>query len=200
MNPRIQHLKRHCTPQLYQLGVWKLKYTLHFVVSYFQPLHGISNQELFKKHLYNPRIPKERNCATCPNHINYCLKSEIFIALRCRLCSTRYTAVRIKNCLKSTSAIKIGTMKNTDDFHFKGKQSCARAKSTPFPVSKDEWDTKEDTGKSMKNALYVPLWYTKRHLSGRSNVKQWKNQACGLSRYRVTLVWRHQSVTYSVSQ
>ena len=24
-----------------------------------------------------------------------------------------------------------------------------------FPVSKDEWDTKEDTGKSMKNALYT---------------------------------------------
>ena len=29
-----------------------------------------------------------------------------------------------------------------------------------FAVSKDEWDTKEDSGKSMKNALYV-LWYAK---------------------------------------
>ena len=38
-------------------------------------------------------------------------------------------------------------------------------------VSKYEWDTKEDTGKSMKNALDV-LWYSKRHLSGQSNVKQ----------------------------
>ena len=35
------------------------------------------------------------------------------IMLRCRLCSTRYTAVRIKNCLKSTSAIKIATMRAT---------------------------------------------------------------------------------------
>ena len=34
-----------------------------------------------------------------------------------------------------------------------------------FPVSKEEWDTKEDTGKSMKNALYV-LRCAKRHLSG----------------------------------
>ena len=34
-----------------------------------------------------------------------------------------------------------------------------------FTVSKDEWDTKEDTGKSMKNVLYV-LRYAKRHLSG----------------------------------
>ena len=28
-------------------------------------------------------------------------------------------------------------------------------KSTPFAVNKDEWDTKEDTGKSMKKALYI---------------------------------------------
>ena len=46
-----------------------------------------------------------------------------------------------------------------------GKPSRAIAKSTLFAVSKDEWDTKEDTGKSMKNALYV-LGYAKRHLSG----------------------------------
>ena len=35
-------------------------------------------------------------------------------------------------------------------------------------ANKDEWDTKEDTGKSIKNALYV-LRYAKRHLSGQSN-------------------------------
>ena len=39
------------------------------------------------------------------------------------------------------------------DFCCKGKPSCATVKSTLFAVSKDEWDTKEDTGKSMKNAL-----------------------------------------------
>jgi len=38
-------------------------------------------------------------------------------------------------------------------------------KSTLFAVSKDEWDTKEGTGKSMKNALYVQQ-YSKRYLSG----------------------------------
>ena len=128
----------------------------------FNPLHSISNQELFEKHIYNPRIPKERNRAAHPNHINYRLKSEVSITLRCRLCSTRYTAVRIKNCLKSTSAIKIAMMKNTDSFCFKGKPSHATAKSTPFPVSKDKWD---DAVKSMKNALYI-LQYAKRHLSG----------------------------------
>ena len=64
-------------------------------------------------------------------------------------------------------------------------------------VSKDEWNIKEGTGKSLKNALHV-LQYAKRHHSGWSNVEQWKNQAGSLSRYRVTLVWRHQLVSQFV--
>ena len=55
----------------------------------------------------------------------YMLKSEVSIMLHCWLCSIRYTAVRIKNCLKSTSTFKIATMKNMDDFRYKGKLSCA---------------------------------------------------------------------------
>ena len=106
---------------------------------------------------------KERNGATCPSY-HYHLKSEVSIMLRCRLCSTHYTALQSKNCLKSTSAIKVATMKNTNSFHYEGKPSPAAAKLTPFTVSKDKWDTKEDTDKSMKNALYV-LRYAKRYLS-----------------------------------
>ena len=34
-----------------------------------------------------------------------------------------------------------------------------------FTVNKDEWNTKEGTGKSMMNASAV-LWNAKRHLSG----------------------------------
>ena len=131
----------------------------------FNPLRSISNQELLEKHLCNPRISKEM-MPHAPSYINsYCLKSEAFITLRCWLCSTRYTAVRLKNHLRSASAIKIATMTNTDDFRFEGKPSCAIVKSTLFAVSEDEWDTKEDTGKSMKKALHV-LRYAKRHLSG----------------------------------
>jgi len=37
---------------------------------------------------------------------------------------------------------------------------CLPIKSTLFIVSKDEWDTKEGTDKSMKNALYAQ-WYGK---------------------------------------
>ena len=52
-----------------------------------------------------------------------------------------------------------------EQFPYEGKPSHATTKSTLFDVIKDEWDTKEDTGKSMKNALYV-LRYAKRHLLG----------------------------------
>ena len=36
----------------------------------FNLLRSISNQELFKKHLCNPHIPKERNGAVRPNYYN----------------------------------------------------------------------------------------------------------------------------------
>ena len=60
-------------------------------------------------------------------------------------------------------------MKNTDNSHNEGKPSHATAKSTSFAVSKDEWNTKEDAGKSMKNALYV-LQYAKRHPTSNSKI------------------------------
>ena len=44
-------------------------------------------------------------------------------------------------------------------------------KSMLIVVSKDEWDTKQDTGKSMKNALCM-LCYAERHLSGWYNIEQ----------------------------
>ena len=52
----------------------------------------------------NPRIPHLKGTAR-PNYINYRVKSDVSITLRCQLCSTRYTAFRIKNCSKSTSTI-----------------------------------------------------------------------------------------------
>jgi len=54
------------------------------------------------------------------------------------------------------SIIKIATMKITDDFCY--KCHVPTTKSTLFTVSKDEWDTKEGTGKSMKNALCAAVW------------------------------------------
>ena len=191
----LLHLKWRCAPQL-SSKKWSIQYAS--LSAMFNLLRSISNQELFEKHLCNPRISKEM-VPRPPGYINnYRLKSEVSITLRCQLCSTHYTAVQIKNCLKNASAIKVATMKNTDDFRYEGKPSRAITKLTLFTVSKDEWDTKEDTGKSTKKALHV-LRYAKRHLLGRSDTEQWKNQARNLSCYQVTLVWRHQSVSQSVS-
>ena len=144
-----------------------MKYPLRFIVSYATQHFG--SRIVRKAPLQS--MHTERNGAVHPSYINCCLKSEVSITFCCQLCSTRYTAVRIENCSKSTSAIKTATMKNTDDFCYEGKPSHAITKSTLFVVSKDEWDTREDTSKSMKNALYV-LRYAKRHLSSRSNVEQ----------------------------
>ena len=141
-----------CVPAI-SIIICKVKYPFRFVVSYVlqRVTQQFESRTVLKALLQFPHT--ERNSAACPSYINYHLKSEVFITLRCWLCSTRYSAVRIKNCSKSTSANKIATMKNTDRFHYEGKPSCATTKSTLFVVSKDEWDTKEDTGKSMKNAL-----------------------------------------------
>jgi len=67
-------------------------------------------------------------------------------------------------------------MKNMDDLLgmisvTQRKPSCATTKLMLFTVSKDEWNTMEDSGKSLKNVLDV-LWYAKRHLLGWSDIEQ----------------------------
>jgi len=103
-------------------------------------------------------------------------ETELSIALLCQLCSTRYIAVRIKSCLKSTPVIKVAAMKDRDDFCYAKEAITCNHQIVPmlFTVSKDEWNTKEDTGKSMKNALCI-LLYAKRHLSGWSNIESEKS-------------------------
>ena len=134
----------------------------------FNSLHSISNQELFEKHLCNPRISKEIvPCA--PGYINYYrLKSEVSITLRCWLMfnplhsSTNQELFEKRLCYQNSHYDKYGRFLLRRE---------AIAKSTLFTVSKDEWDTKKDTCKSMKKALHV-LRYAKRHQSGQSDVEQ----------------------------
>ena len=80
-----------------------MKYLLCFIVSYIFTQHFKSKTDqkapLQSKHT-------KRNGAMRTGYINYHLKSEVSITFRCWLCSTHYTAVRIKNCSKSTSAIQ----------------------------------------------------------------------------------------------
>ena len=110
-------------------GKFLFSYFVSFGVIFFLSYNGNT--------LYLTAFPKEEMVPRAPV-INYFLKSEVSITLHCRLCSICYTAVRIKNCSKSISAIKTATMKNTDDFRYEGKPSRATAKLTLFAVGEDE--------------------------------------------------------------
>jgi len=59
------------------------------------------------------------------------------------------------NSLKTTSAIKVATMKIMDDFCYEWKPLCAYRRIDTLLVSTDEWHTKEGTGKSIGFGLVV---------------------------------------------
>ena len=117
-----------------------MKYPLCLIVSYVQPV----TQRFRSTTVRKAPLQSMHSGAACPNYINYRLKSEVSITLCCRLCSTRYTAVQIENCLKSTSAIKTTTMKIRTISIAKGSHHVL-SPNRHFTVSKDEWDIKEDT-------------------------------------------------------
>jgi len=76
--------------------------------------------------------------------------------------STYYTNQEL---YKKHLVIKVDTIKITDDFGYAKEAHHVYHQIDAFYVSKDKWNTNEDTGKSLKNALYV-LRYAKRHLLG----------------------------------
>ena len=97
-----------------------------------------------------------------------------------------------------TSIWNFNYVKNTDDFHYEGKRSRATSKSGFFAVNRDEWDTKHDTGKSMKKALYV-LWFAKRHLSAEVTSNSEKIKPIALAVFKLCFSEGiNQSVTQSV--
>ena len=135
---------------------------------------------------------KERNGAVHPSYINYRLKSEVSIMFHYRL--PLHSSMN-QELLEKHLCNQNSHYENMDDFHYKGKPSRATTKSTLYAVSKDECYTKEDTGKSMKNALYV-LQYAKRHLLDQS-VKQKKIKPVALAVIELRL---SEGISQSVSQ
>ena len=74
-----------------------------------------------------------------------------------------------------------------------------RCGAATYAVVEKGMEYKCKFGRTMIQALDL-LYLAKRHISGRSDKDQWKNQACSLSHFWVMFVWRHQSDTESVSQ
>jgi len=104
--------------------------------------------------------------------ILHCLKTEISITLHCQLCLTCYIAVRTNQELFKEHPKYIVTMKMWM-VSLRKEAIHVIDKSKLFTVSNDEWNTKEDTGKFMKTALYL-MWNVKRHFLDWSNIIQWK--------------------------
>ena len=104
-------------------------------------------------------------CNQCSHHEIYGpfmsitdLKVEVAIMLCFQQCSER--TVRKALCNQSSNYRTYGRFPFTNV----GKSSSYQ-KSTPWIISKQKWNIKEDKGKCMKYALYV-LQYAKRHISG----------------------------------
>ena len=115
--------------------------------------------------MMNSRVPyQKKEIAPYSPAINYHLISEVFITLNCQLYFNLLHSITSQKLFEKHLCNQSSYYENIDDFHSEGKPSRATTKSTPFAVSKDKWDAKEDTGKSMKNAFHV-LRYNKRHMS-----------------------------------
>jgi len=70
--------------------------------------------------------------------------------------SLLYSSTNKQQFEKRISTIQVVTLKITDDLNYEWKPSCAYFKiHISFTVRKDEWGTKESTGKSMKDTLYT---------------------------------------------
>ena len=65
--------------------------------------------------------------------------------------------------------------------YYEKKLKRANTKSALFAVSKNEWSTKDDTGKSMKNALYVYCSMSKNISEAEVTLNSKKNQTHSLS-------------------
>jgi len=72
---------------------------------------------------------------------------------------------------------------------------CAYHKTALFTVSKDEWDTKEGTGKPMKNALYTYSSMAKGTSWAEVTLSNEKIKPVALA-IQVMLVWKHQVGSY----
>ena len=107
-----------------------------------------------------------------------------------------WTAFQAKNNIWSAPAGSALTLvsNRSHNAHTANHHICAKGERNGV-----QRRTKVIFGKTMMWTLEL-LRLAKTHISGRNDVEQWRNQACNYSHYWVMLVWRHYSVSQSVSQ
>ena len=129
--------------------IWERSIHCRSLFAIFTPLYSSTNQELFEMHVRNqstrntivPRARPSYWSIHCPS------LSAIFYLLHG---STNQEVFEKHLCIKSSHYKKYVWFLVTQQ-----KPLCATTKLMLFTVSKDEWNTKEDTGKSLKNALHI---------------------------------------------
>ena len=70
------------------------------------------------------------------------MDGRLFSFIHYALLSAHYTAIWIRNCSKNTCAIKLVTMKNTDNFHYNHHLLLP---NWHYTAGEDEWNIKEST-------------------------------------------------------
>jgi len=156
------------------------------------PFHSAIDRGEHEKYLFLSLYGNTENllvAACTPGSISHSKK------VKGRLCFVfsvvqHFAGFKQKNSMLNTSAItaviKVSMKPRsgaTANHHLRGSQE----------RNGEQRRTKVSFGRTMILALKLQR-LAKRHISGWSNVEQWRNQAHSLSGYQVMLVWRHQIV------
>ena len=164
----------------------------------FNSLRSIFESRTVRKAPLHTETHSERNGAACPSYINYHLKGEVTIMLHCQLCSTHYTTVQIKNCFTSTSAIKIATMKNTDNFRY-AKGSHHVLLPNQYFLLMNGTQRRTLVSPRRMHCTYCGMQKSTRRNEATSNSEKIKPVALAIIELRLS-EGISQSVTYSVNQ
>jgi len=142
----------HCLYLLHKLLLWLLCVLYSSYLIFYRgplPLPGCYPMILIMIEiratlllLVNPCIP----LASCTHLCIYHLKRRHFVASYVQ--PVMQQQLFKKNFCNQSRKLQMISIMN-------GSHCVPTTKSTLFVVNKDEWDTEEDTGKSMKNALHV---------------------------------------------
>ena len=143
----------------------------------------------------NPAIVENTECSivkACVSFINFqsgrvtwswCITMLSFVSS----CSNCWLMFQAKNNVKSAPASSWLTLvlRRSHNVHTANHHLCSKGERNEVQMR-----TKLSFGRTMMWALEL-LRLAKKHISGRSDIEQWRNQGCSYSHYWVMLVWRH---------